>query len=217
MTDQTKNALRGLRQMCSVSVVLLLLCGLLYPLLLTGLSALLFPRQAGGSLIEVDGVAVAAEHVGQEFTQDYFLWGRPSAYHYNVYQEDGAGGQFYRDGTPFPGVSSGSANLAPSNPALAQRVEADLAAFLARNPGVTRDALPTDLLTASGSGLDPHISPASADLQVPRIAAASGLSEEAVRTIVSAHTAGKLMGVFGAETVNVVKVNVDIAAAMGLA
>ena len=132
------------------------------------LSALIFPSQAQGTLVMADGVAVGAKNVGQEFTEDYFMWSRPSAYHYNTYYEEDTDGdgqveQYYNDGSAFAGLSSGSNNSAPSNPALAERVEADIAAFLEKNPGVSREDIPTDLMTASGSGLDPHISPASAD------------------------------------------------------
>lgn len=216
MKESVKGFLRNARQAVVVTTVLMLLCGLLFPALLTGLSSLLFPHQANGSLIEADGKPVAAQNVGQEFVQDYFLWGRPSAYHYNVYVENEDGTQTYRDGSAFPGVGSGSANLAPSNPQLAQRVQADIEAFLEKNPQVSRQDIPTDLLTASGSGLDPHISPASAELQVPRIAKASGLSQETVREMIQENTQGKLLGVFGADTVNVVGVNIAIAQEMGL-
>ena len=104
-------------------------------------------------MITVNGQAVGAENVGQEFTQDYYLWSRPSAYHYNVYVEDEDGNQYYNDGTEFPGIGSGSNNYAPSNPALAERVEADIATFLEKNPDVKREDIPTDLLTASGLSL----------------------------------------------------------------
>lgn len=167
-------------------------------------------------MITVNGQAVGAENVGQEFTQDYYLWSRPSAYHYNVYVEDEDGNQYYNDGTEFPGIGSGSNNYAPSNPALAERVEADIATFLEKNPDVKREDIPTDLLTASGSGLDPHISPESAEIQIPRIVEASGLSEEQIREIIANHTSGKVLGIFGENTVNVLKVNLDIAQAMGL-
>lgn len=216
MNDSVKNLLHNTRQAVLVTAVLMLLCGLAFPCLLTGLSGLLFPHQAGGSLIEVDGKTVGAEYVGQEFTADHFLWGRPSAYHYNVYREDAEGSQTYRDGSAFPGLSSGSHNYAPTNPALTRRVEQDLENFLARNPGVQREDIPTDLLTASGSGLDPHISPAAAEVQVPRIARASGLPEEEVRRILADNTRGKLLGLFGEETVNVLRVNLEIARRMGL-
>ena len=206
----------SLRQSLVVTLVLLLLCGFVFPVLLSGISAVVFPSQADGSLVYADGEAVGAAHVGQEFTAPYFMKSRPSAYHYNTYYEDEAGSQYYSDGTEFAGVSSGSNNYAPSNPALTERVEADIEAFLAANPDVKQEDLPADLVTASGSGLDPHISPESAAIQIPALAEASGLSQEALEQIVADNTEGKLLGIFGEETVNVLGVNLDIAQAMGL-
>lgn len=142
--------------------------------------------------------------------------GRPSAYNYNTYYEDEQGNQYYNDGSVFAGLSSGSNNYAPSNPALTERVEADIEAFLEANPDVKREDIPADLMTASGSGLDPHITPESARIQIPALATASGLSEEQLEQIVADHTEGKLFGIFGEETVNVLGVNLDIAKAMGL-
>ena len=208
--------LRGLRQSLVVTLLLLLLCGFVFPMVLSGLSAVIFPSQANGSLVYADGEAVGAATVGQDFTEPYFMKGRPSAYNYNTYYEDEQGNQYCNDGSAFAGVSSGSNNYAASNPALTERVEADIQAFLAANPGVKREDLPTDLMTASGSGLDPHISPAAARIQIPALAAASGLSEETLEQIVADHTEGKLLGIFGEETVNVLGVNLDIAKAMGL-
>ena len=216
MDANKKAMLRNIRQALVVTLVLLLLCGFVFPVLLSGLSGLLFPHQAGGSLVTADGKAVGAKLVGQEFTEAYFMKGRPSAYHYNVYVEGENGKQYYNDGSEFAGLGSGSNNYAPSNPDLLERVEADIKEFLEKNPGVKREDIPTDLLTASGSGLDPHISPASAAIQVPRMAQASGLSEEAIQTIIDEHTSGKLFGVFGEETVNVVEVNIAVGMAMGL-
>ena len=141
---------------------------------------------------------------------------RPSAYNYNTYYEDADGNQFYNDGSEFAGLSSGSNNYAASNPALVERVEADIEAFLAANPEITREDIPADLVTASGSGLDPHISPEAAMIQIPALAEASGLSEETLTQIVEANTEGKLLGIFGDETVNVLGVNMDIAQHMGL-
>ena len=125
--------------------------------------------------------------------------GRPSAYHYNTYYTDEQGSRFYNDGSEFAGLGSGSNNYAPSNPVLTQRVEADIEAFLAENPGVAREDIPADLMTASGSGLDPHISPAAAQVQLPAIAEASGLSPERLAQIVADNTEEKLLGVFGEE------------------
>ncbi len=216
MKESIKSVLHGARQMIGVTVVLMLVCGLLFPCLLTGLSALIFPHQAGGNLITVNDQTVGAEYVGQEFTEDYYMWSRPSAYHYNVYVEGEDGKQYYNDGTEFAGLGSGSNNYAATNPALVERAEADIEAFLEKNPDVKREDIPTDLLTASGSGLDPHISPASAEVQIPRIAEASGLSEEELRGIVEENTQGKVLHIFGEETVNVLKVNIEIAQRMGI-
>lgn len=212
-----KNAFfHDLRQSLVVTLILLLLCGLVFPILLSGISALIFPSQANGSLVYADGQAVGAENIGQDFTEPYFMKGRPSAYNYNTYYEDDQGNQYYNDGSEFAGLSSGSNNYAPSNPALTERVEADIEAFLEANPDVKREDIPADLMTASGSGLDPHITPESARIQIPALAAASGLSEEKLEQIVADNTEGKLFGIFGEETVNVLGVNLDIAKAMGL-
>ena len=212
-----KNAFfHGLRQSLVVTLVLLLLCGFVFPVLLSGISTVIFPSQANGNLVYADGQAVGAANVGQDFTDPYFMKGRPSAYNYNTYYKDEQGNQYYNDGSAFAGLSSGSNNYAPSNPALTERVEADIEAFLEANPDVKREDIPADLMTASGSGLDPHITPASARIQIPALAAASGLSEEELEQIVADNTEGKLLGIFGEETVNVLGVNLDIAKAMGL-
>ena len=216
MKESVKKVLRRTRQTVLVSVTLMVICGLAFPCLMTGISALVFPKQANGNLITVNGQTVGAENVGQEFTEDYYMWSRPSAYHYNVYVEGEDGKQYYNDGTEFAGLGSGSNNYAPSNPALTERVEADIEAFLEKNPDVKRKDIPTDLLTASGSGLDPHISPESAEIQIPRIAEASGLGEDQIREIVANNTSGKVLGVFGEDTVNVLKVNIEIAQALDL-
>ena len=212
-----KNAFfHGLRQSLVVTLILLLLCGFVFPVLLSGISTVIFPSQANGSLVYADGQAVGAANVGQDFTKPYFMKGRPSAYNYNTYYEDEQGNQYYSDGSEFAGLSSGSNNYAPSNPALTERVEADIEAFLEANPDVKREDIPADLMTASGSGLDPHITPESARIQIPALADASGLSEEKLEQIVADNTEGKLFGIFGEETVNVLGVNLDIAKAMGL-
>ena len=141
----------GLRQSLVVTFLLLLLCGFAFPVLLTGLSSVIFPSQANGSLVYADGQAVGAANVGQDFTEPYFMKGRPSAYHYNTYYEDEQGNPYYNDGGEFAGLGSGSNNYASSSPALTERVEADIEAFLAANPDVKREEIPADLMTASGS------------------------------------------------------------------
>ncbi len=214
--EHCKNFLKTLRPALTVTLVLMLICGLGYPLLMTGLSQILFPSQANGGLISADGQVVGSRYVGQEFTQPWFMKGRPSAVHYNTCQVTDSGKTLYLDGTPFSGPASGSSNYGPSNPALRQRVQDNIVAFLAANPAVSREDIPTDLMTASGSGLDPHISPASAAIQLPAIAQASGLPMDTLEQIVADHTTGKLFGIFGEEVVNVLEVNIDIAQAMKL-
>ena len=191
------------------SIFMFLLCGLAYPLSMTGLSHLIFPAQANGSLVYTDGNAVGSKLIGQDFSDDRFMKCRPSAVNYNVYTKEDA------ENGGYGGVATGSNNYAPSNPDLAARVEADVEGFLAANPTVKRGDIPADLLTASGSGLDPHISPKSADIQISTLSTNTGLSEETLRTIVKTHTSGKWLGVFGEETVNVLMVNLDIAKELG--
>lgn len=215
-TKAKKSVFSYARQIIIVTLILLIICGLGFPLLLTGISSLIFPKQAEGNLVKADGVAVGSEFVGQDFTEDYFMKCRPSAYNYNTYYEDENGNKYYNDGSEFGGLSSGPNNYAPSNPELAERVEKDIEEFLEANPGVKREDIPTDLLTASGSGLDPHISPDSAEIQIPAISQASGISEEELKKIVEDNTEGKLLGIFGEETVNVLGVNLEIAKEMGI-
>ncbi len=211
-----KNFLHNYKPALTVTLMLMLICGLGFPLLLTGISQVIFPSQADGSIIMVNGKAIGSEIVGQEFTQPYFMKGRPSAVHYNTYTLDADGNAFYSDGSEFSGPASGSQNLGPSNPALQERVKNDIDAFLESHPDVKAEDIPTDLMTASGSGLDPHVSVDSALIQLPEISKASGLSMDVLQQIVSDNTTGKLLGIFGEEVVNVLSVNLDIAEAMGL-
>ncbi|MCL2690351.1 MAG: potassium-transporting ATPase subunit KdpC [Chitinispirillia bacterium] len=186
------------------SIVMFILCGLAYPLTMTGLGRLIFPSQAGGSLIYVNGQAVGSSLIGQDFTGPRFMKCRPSAVNYNTYTAQDKADGIYK------GIRTGSDNYAPSNPKLWARVEADIKSFLVANPTVKKGEIPADLLTASGSGLDPHISPSSADIQIPRLAQNSELSEEALRQIVRNNTTGKFLRIFGEETVNVLGVNLEI-------
>ena len=189
---------KNLKQATLVSVVFLLICGLGFPMLLTGISQVIFPYQANGSLIEYEGEKIGSEHVGQDFNEPYFMKGRPSAVGYNTADE-------------VVDVASGSNNYAPSNELLKERVQEDMDTFLEQNPDVKKEDIPTDLLTASGSGLDPHISVDSALIQIPAISKASGISESELEKIVEENTEGKLLGIFGENTVNVLKVNLEIA------
>jgi len=193
-----------------ISLVLLVVCGLLYPLAMTGLSQIIFPKQSGGSMINYRGKPVGSELLGQNFTDMRFFHGRVSSVAYNTYSKaDTIPG---KDGkTAYRGVSSGSANLAPSNPVLVERVKKDLTEFAKTHPGVSPDQIPTDLLTSSGSGLDPNISPASARIQVPAIAKATGISSGDLEKLVAQYTEGRTLGIFGEPRFNILKANLTIA------
>lgn len=198
-------------------VVMMLLCSFAYPLALTGVSQVAMKEKANGNLIDKNGnstadpeEAVGSALVGQNFTEDYFFKGRVSSVNYNTYTED------QKENGEYAGVSSGSYNYGNSNPELKERIEKDLDEFLATHPGVKKEDVPSDLLTASGSGLDPHISPEAAEVQVKAVAEHSGLSEETVREIVKENTEEKVLGIYGEARVNVLKCNLGIAEKMGL-
>jgi len=184
-----------LRPALTSFLALSLLTGLAYPLLVTGLARLLFPRQAAGSLLRDGGLVIGSEWIGQTFTSPGEFWGRPSA-------------TVDADGKPQPtnGANSGGSNLAPSNPMLHQAVRERILALRAADPETT-GLIPVDLVTASASGLDPHISPAAAACQVRRVARARGLPEASVRDLVAAHVEGPQLGVLGEPRVNVLKLN----------
>ena len=197
--------------------VMMLLCSFAYPLALTGVSQVAMKEKANGNLIDKNGnqtadpeEAVGSALVGQDFTEDYFFKGRVSSVNYNTYTED------QKENGEYAGVSSGSYNYGNSNPELKERIEKDLDEFLATHPGVKKEDVPSDLLTASGSGLDPHISPEAAEVQVKAVAEHSGLSEETVREIVKENTEEKVLGIYGEARVNVLKCNLGIAEKMGL-
>ena len=174
------------------------LTGLGYPLLVTGAAKALFPRQAAGSLILKDGKVLGSAWIGQSFADPGHFWGRPSA-------------TVDADGKPLPynGANSGASNLAPSNPDLVKTVQDRIKALRDADPEAT-GPVPVDLVTASGSGLDPHISPAAAAFQVHRVAKARGLDESAVRELVARHTEGPQLGVLGEARVNVLELNLDL-------
>jgi len=174
------------------TIVLTILFGLAYPLVFTGLAQLLFPHQANGSLVTVDGKVVGSELIGQSFTKPEYFHGRPSA-----------------AGNGYDAANSSGSNLGPTNQKLVDRVKADAQKFRAENPAYT-GPIPADLLTTSGSGLDPHISPASAEAQVARVAAARGVSPGRITELVAKHTQGRQWGVFGEPRVNVLLLNVDL-------
>ena len=175
-----------------VSILLFIVCGIIYPLLMTGASQLLFPEKADGSLIiDGEGRVIGSELIGQHFTDPSYFSGRISSIGYDA-------------------SGSGSANYAPSNEEMIARTKADIELFLEKNPDVSREDIPADLLTNSGSGLDPHISPMAARIQVARVAQARGISEEKVEKLVSAHTEGRQLGLFGEPRVNVLALNQEL-------
>jgi potassium-transporting ATPase KdpC subunit len=172
------------------TLVTTLVFGLIYPLGMTGLSHVLFPKQAAGSLIEKNGHVVGSKLIGQAFSSDKYFHSRPSA-----------------AGTGYDASASSPSNLAPTNQALVDRVKSDVAKLQQENPGA---AIPADLVTTSGSGLDPEISPAAAEFQVPRVAKARGLTVDAIRGLVARHTQGRTLGIFGEPRVNVLELNLDL-------
>lgn len=194
----------------TVSIALFILCGFIYPLSMMGISQVFFNRQANGSIIQNNGQAVGSELLGQNFTDPRFFHGRISAVNYNTYKPEDKMPD--KEGkTNYAGVASGSTNLAPSNPALVERVQKDIDAFLKANPGVKKEDIPTDLLTSSGSGLDPHISPEAARIQIPAISRATGINSDDLNKIVEKYTEGRTLGIFGEPRFNVLKANIEIA------
>ncbi len=182
-----------LRPAVAVFAALSVITGLAFPFLTTGIATAVFPHQAAGSLVERDGKVVGSEWIGQSFTSPRYFWGRPSA----------------TAPMPYNAAASGGSNLGPRNPALAQAIQARIAALKAADPD-NAAPVPVDLVTASGSGLDPHISPAAAAYQAGRVARARNLPRAEVETLVQAHTDRPLLGVLGEPVVNVLMLNLAL-------
>lgn len=182
-----------IRPALTMLVIMTVLTGLFYPLAITGMAQLLFPDQANGSLIVRDGRVIGSKLIGQYFDKPEYFWGRPSAT------------------APFPynAAASGGSNLGPTNPALIEAVKARVAALRAADPG-NELPIPVDLVTASGSGLDPHISPAAALYQLKRVSRARGLDDDSVLRLVTQHTEGRQFGFLGESRVNVLELNLAL-------
>ena len=174
-------------------LMLVLITGFLYPLVVTGIAGLVFPEKAGGGLIIRKGEAVGSALIGQPFDDPRYFWGRPSAT-----------GPY-----PYHGTGSSGSNWAEGNPALLAAVRQRVADLRTADPGNTQ-SVPVDLVTASGSGLDPQISPAAASYQIPRVARERGISEPRIRALVGAHTEERQFGIFGEPRVNVLELNLSL-------
>ncbi len=179
-----------------------IVCGLGYTLVVTGVAQLAFPYQANGSLITVDGKVVGSELIGQNFDDEAHMWGRIQ----NVSIVEGEDGELMAYGAP--------SNLSPASEEYRQLIDARVKKIRAANPDADMDAVPVDLVTCSGSGLDPEISPDAAEYQVPRLAKATGKSEDEVRDIIDACTKGRILGVFREPTDNELKVNLMLDGAL---
>jgi K+-transporting ATPase ATPase C chain len=194
--------LREVRPAIILVVALTLITGLVYPLVMTGIAGVIFPRQAQGSLIEKDGKVVGSVLIGQVFASDKYFHGRPSA----TNTPDPKDPTKTID-APYNAVNSSGSNLGPTSKALVDRVKSDVDKLKTENPTTP---VPIDLVTTSGSGLDPDISPEAALFQVPRVAKARNIAEERVRQLVQEHTDGRLLGLLGEPRVNVLLLNLAL-------
>jgi K+-transporting ATPase ATPase C chain len=194
--------LREIRPAIILLVALTLVTGLAYPLAMTAIAGVIFPKQAEGSLIEKDGKVVGSALIGQPFTSDKYFHGRPSA----TTAPDPADSS-KTVSAPYNAANSGGSNLGPTSKALSDRVKEDVDKLKAENPSVS---VPADLVTTSASGLDPDISPEAALFQVPRVAKARGVPEDRVRQLVEEKTEGRLAGLLGEPRVNVLALNLAL-------
>jgi K+-transporting ATPase ATPase C chain len=184
---------RSIRPAVSLLVAMTILLGIAYPLLITGIAQLAFPRQAEGSLVHADGKLIGSVLIGQSFSDPKYFWGRPSA----------------TSPQPYNGSASGASNLGPLNPALLEAVKANAKALHDADPD-NQQPIPIDLVTASGSGLDPEISLAAAQYQAARIARARNLAVGRVEALINVHQEGRLFGFIGERRVNVLTLNLAL-------
>ena len=182
-----------------LTLVLIVICGLAYPLLITGIGQVLFPNQANGSVITHNGKEVGSKLIGQQYNDDGHFMGRISAVNYNT----------STDGKEIE-ATSGSENLGPTSDVLKQRVEGDIKSFLEKNPTLSKEDISSELISQSGSGLDSDITPQGAKIQIDRISKATGISKDDLNKLIDKNTKGKWLGLFGAERVNVLELNMSV-------
>jgi K+-transporting ATPase ATPase C chain len=194
--------LKELRPALVLIVLFTIITGLIYPFVLTGIAQAVFPHQANGSLVVRNGAVVGSELMGQVFASDQYFHGRPSA----TVGPDPKDPSKTTD-APYNAANSAGSNLGPTSKTLIERIQGDVEKRKSENPNTP---VPTDLVTASGSGLDPHISPEAALFQVPRVAKARNMPEERVRQLVTEHTEGRTLSVFGEPRVNVLALNLAL-------
>ncbi|HEY6995056.1 MAG TPA: K(+)-transporting ATPase subunit C [Xanthobacteraceae bacterium] len=199
--------LKEIRPAIVFIVALTIITGVIYPFVMTGIAGVVFPHQAQGSLIEQDGKVVGSALIGQEFTSDKYFHGRPSA---TVGPDPNDPAKTAP--APYNAANSGGSNLGPTNKALIERVQGDVEKLKQENPSAQ---VPTDLVTTSGSGLDPHISPAAALFQVSRVAKARNMPEDRVRQLVEEQVEGRTLGFLGDPRVNVLALNLALDRAAG--
>lgn len=180
-----------------IFLIFTVLCGVIYTGIVTGIAQVIFPHQANGSMIEVDGKKYGSELLGQQYTDDSHMWGRIMNIDVSTYKDETGKTLMY----------AAPSNLSPASEEYDALVSERVEKLRVANPDMDETAVPIDLVTCSGSGLDPHISPAAAEYQVARIAKAQGMTEDEVREIVTECTDGKFLGIFGEDTINVLKVN----------
>jgi K+-transporting ATPase ATPase C chain len=194
--------LRQIRPAIVMIIAMTVITGLIYPLGMTGIAQLVFPHQANGSLIEKDGTVIGSELIGQNFTDDKYFHGRPSAT-----TEPDPKDPTKSVAVPYAADNSAGSNLGPTSQVLIDRVKDDAEKLKAENPSTP---IPVDLVTTSASGLDPDITPAAVDFQVPRVSQARNLPQDKVRTLVADMTEDRFLGVLGEKRVNVLELNIAL-------
>ena len=194
--------LKEIRPAIVLILAFTLITGVIYPLVMTGIAGVIFPYQAHGSLIEKDGKVIGSVLIGQEFASDRYFHGRPSA----TLGPDPSDPS-KTTGVPYNAANSGGSNLGPTNKTLIDRVTTDVDKLKQENPSAQ---VPIDLVTTSGSGLDPHVTPQAAYFQVPRVAKARNMPENALRDLVGEHIEGRTLGLFGEPRVNVLALNLAL-------